>query len=216
MSDKKMKLTAAVIAVALALVLVLVPQRAFNGRCAPLPAEAARALQSGKDSIDAVELAKWIAEGVRPLQLVDVRDMWEYEDWHLKDSVNIPAAVLAGGDLGKLSRGRTIVLLSSDGSAASAAWTIVRSAGLKALVLKGGLAAWWEKVMTPLSLQRDRAGKDAAAMKALREWFAAGGAKPPAGAVKTPEPATPAPAAAPPAETGPEEPAAPPARKGGC
>ncbi|MBS1713015.1 MAG: rhodanese-like domain-containing protein [Armatimonadetes bacterium] len=178
-------------------------------------------VQAKDDHIDANTLAKWIIEGRKDYVLVDVRQPWEYDDYHVPGAVNVPMdKLLAPEGTAVLQREKTIVLCSSGGTHAAQAWVVLLQKGYRTKTLLDGVQGWWRDIMTPTCLRSTDEGTATAeykAMKAVREHFQGGTASSGTPVVPdTSSPATPpaAPPTAPPSE--PAKPAPGKAKGGGC
>jgi uncharacterized membrane protein YedE/YeeE/rhodanese-related sulfurtransferase len=103
---------------------------------------------SEADHVGALDLGEWIKAGRAGLRVVDVR-----EDLDTSTYV-IPGAVAIGiEDLDTLivQPGDQVVLYSDGGAHAAQAWVLLRVRGIdNVLVLKDGMAAWEDEVLSPL------------------------------------------------------------------
>ena len=162
------------------------------------PQATVEAMLSQTDHVQPVELAQWILEKRTDYQLVDLRDPWEFDDYHIPTAVNIPLSQLfTTENLAKLERGKKIVVYGLGAGHPAQTQLLLTMKGYNALSLKEGITAWWDQVMTPQSL-RGEAPQPAGYQqsRALRENFMGG----PGGAKKSgaaapaiPMPAAPAP-----------------------
>ncbi|MBT8444272.1 MAG: rhodanese-like domain-containing protein [Gammaproteobacteria bacterium] len=76
-------------------------------------------------------------------KVVDIRDHDAYAKGHIVDSVNIPAAELAGDIDPKLKKASSVVLVCDSGGRTAPLVTSLRKKGLEAVFgLQGGLGAW--------------------------------------------------------------------------
>jgi rhodanese-related sulfurtransferase len=160
-----------------------------------------------EDHVTPGELARWLIEKRTDYQLIDIREPWQFDDYHIPTAVSIPLTQLfEDAGLKKLSRERKIVVYGLGAGHAAEAQLLLSLKGYNAYSLREGISAWWDGVMTPMSLRSENqspAGYQEA--KLLREHFvgtvAAGGtsAAPPAALPAVP-PAQAAPSAAPPAK----------------
>lgn len=179
-----------------------------------------KAVQAKDDHVLPKDLAKWIIEGRKDFVLVDVRQAWEFDDYHIPGAVNVPLErLLDSASQSVLQRDKTIVLCSSGGTHAAQAWVVMLQKGYKSKTLLDGVQGWWRDIMTPTCLQATEEGaasQDYQAMKSVREHFQGGPASSGHPAVpdssSSPSPQTPAPSA--PSE--PAKPAPGKAKGGGC
>ena len=139
------------------------------------------------------ELARWLVEKRTDFQLVDVREPWRFDDYHVPTALNIPLSQLfEPAGLQQLSRSKKVVLYGSGQGHAAQAQLLLSMKGYNAVSLREGINGWWYDLMTPTSLQTSGASPTGYRQaKQLRDYFM-GHAAPGKGAVET------APAAAPP------------------
>jgi rhodanese-related sulfurtransferase len=110
--------------------------------------EMALLMQKGADRVDVRTLAGWIIEGRSDVRLVDLRDPAAFAAGpRIPSAENIPLTALA--DAG-LDRNERILLVSDDEARAAQAWFLMRADGYKGVVVvRGGLRAWQEDVVSP-------------------------------------------------------------------
>lgn len=156
------------------------------------------AMVAEKDHVQPLELARWILEKRQDYQLIDLREPWEYDDYHIPTAVNIPLAQLFTPEgLKQLDRGRTVVVYGLGMGHPAQTQLLLSLKGYRALSLKDGITGWWDQVLTPQSLRGENpqpAGYQQA--RALREHFLGGLGQPPNSGAKT-APPLPAPPPAP-------------------
>lgn len=89
------------------------------------------------------------------IKFLDVRSAAEFEEAHIKDSINIPVGELAGkaGDLGRAG-GRYIVLCMTGNRSAMAADMLIQSGVSSVKVLDGGMTAWQKEALPVIKGQR--------------------------------------------------------------
>jgi rhodanese-related sulfurtransferase len=109
--------------------------------------ELARIVQREDDHVTAMDLARWIKDRQRPLRVIDVRTLEEYESFHVPTAERIPIDSLA---MTTFRRDETIVLYSEGGAHAAQAWVFLRAMGYDHVYfLRGGLYEWLDLVMNP-------------------------------------------------------------------
>jgi rhodanese-related sulfurtransferase len=187
---------AAAIVILLAVTLALAGAIAQGTSAGPVNAVAvAQAASDEKDHVTPGELARWILEKRQDYQLIDIREPWRYDDYHIPTAVNIPFTQLfTDAGLKQLSREKKIVLYGYGAGHAAEGQLLLSMKGYNAYSVREGIVQWWEEIMTPLSVRSDSpspAGYREA--KQLREQFLGGAAKPstsaaPAEAVPPPPP----------------------------
>jgi rhodanese-related sulfurtransferase len=195
------KSLAAAAAIFLGVVLALATTIARGTGAGPINAPAlVQTIVKEEDHVTPGELARWIIEKRTDYQLIDIRQPWQFDDYHIPTAVNIPLPTLFGdAGLEKLSRGKKIVLYGLGAGHAAQAQLLLSLKGYNAYSLREGISAWWDEVMTPLSLQSESqspAGYQQA--KQLREYFLDATPK-----VETPVSPPPAPTEVPPAQAAP-------------
>jgi rhodanese-related sulfurtransferase len=191
----------------LGLVLALAATVARGTDVGPVnPAAVAQTMLDETDHVTAGELARWIIEKRNDYQLVDIREPWQFDDYHIPTAVNVPLGQLfQAGGLNRLARGKTVVVYGLGAGHATETQLLLTMKGYKALSLKEGITAWWNDVMTPMSLRsatKSPAGYQQA--KQLREHFMGGGT-PASGSTSAPLPQLPPPESAPAQQNAPSQ-----------
>lgn len=152
------------------------------------------------DRVTPQELARWLIEKRTDFQLIDVRQPWRFDDYHIPTAVNIPLSQLfEPTGLKQISRGKKIVLYGSGQGHAAQAQLLLSMKGYNALSLREGINGWWYDLMTPTSLQTSGASPTGYQQaKQLRDYFM-GSVTPAKSAAEAAPSATPAAAPPPPA-----------------
>ncbi len=168
------KRLAAAVAIFLGIVLALASSIALGTSAGPADAAAiAQTIVTEKDHVTPIELAHWITEKRQDYQLVDIRQPWQFDDYHIPTAVNIPLPQLfQDGGLSQLSRTKTIIVYGLGAGHSAQTQLLLSLKGYNALSLKEGLSAWWDQVMTPMSIRSDSASPAGYRQaKQLRENF---------------------------------------------
>ncbi|HEX9565811.1 MAG TPA: DUF6691 family protein [Gemmatimonadaceae bacterium] len=157
------------VALALAAAFALVDARSTlpAGRTGAIAAEIAHE----HDHVDALELATWIREGRAGLRVVDVREHLDTATYLIPGAVPVDLEDL---DTLRVRDSEQVVLYSDGGAHAAQAWVLLRVRGIRnALVLKDGMAAWEDEVLSPLppATPDDSATVRFARARALSMWF---------------------------------------------
>ncbi|HPT28597.1 MAG TPA: rhodanese-like domain-containing protein [Bryobacteraceae bacterium] len=112
------------------------------------------AMITERDHVGAPELARWIIEKRTDYLLIDIREPWAFDDYHIPTAVNVPLAELfKPANLAKLDRTKTTVVYGLGAGHSAQTQLLLQLKGYKSLSLKEGISAWWEEVMTPASLR---------------------------------------------------------------
>ena len=135
---------------------------------------------SGEDKIDPLIVGEWVIEEKKDFQIIDLRSPFEFTDFNIPGSLNIPFAGLMTRDgMDMLPGYRKIILAAADEVRAGQAWVVLRSKGFDAYILEGGIKGWWNSVMTPASVQKPGDDADpaeyAAKLRVMREQFSGAG-----------------------------------------
>ncbi|WP_243311759.1 rhodanese-like domain-containing protein [Fundidesulfovibrio agrisoli] len=90
------------------------------------------------------EVAAMLAKPPAGLEIVDIRPQGEFADYALPGSMNIEASAVLG-DESFLSAAGPLLLVDKDGTTAMAlAGALAQKTARPVLVLRGGMAGWWE------------------------------------------------------------------------
>ena len=77
------------------------------------------------------------------VQIVDVREPYEWEAGHIDGAIHIPLAdVMAGREQGTLSTDRPVVLVCRSGNRSELATLMLQARGFEAHNLEGGMERW--------------------------------------------------------------------------
>lgn len=123
------------------------------------------------DHIDALDLAQAIKTGQPGLRILDLREGLDTSTYMIPGAVPVS---LAGLDTIRVAVGDRLVLYSDGGAHAAQAWVLLRVRGVRgALVLKDGMAAWEDEVLSPLlpAVPDDSAKVRFRRAKELSLWF---------------------------------------------
>jgi len=126
-----------------------------------------------KDHVTPVELAHWIIEKKQDYQLIDLRQPWQFDDYHIPTAINVPLGqFFQEANLKQLDRSKKIVVYGLGAGHAAETQLLLQMKGYNAYSVREGISAWWDQVVTPTSLRSDSAdpaGYQQA--KQLREFF---------------------------------------------
>ena len=133
---------------------------------------------NGNEMLTPMELADWLYSDLPGVTVVDVRPREMYMEYALSGSVNIPFRTLMTKEgLNQLPKYDRIVLVCGDGANAAKAWVVLRSRGYDAYILKGGLNAWVDQILTSPEEGKPVNNQDltvAQKVRALREHLMGG------------------------------------------
>ena len=177
-------------------VLALASMAVSGGGTAPANTQAiVEQMVTERDHVQPTELAQWILEKRTDYQLIDIREPWQFDDYHIPTAINIPLTDLfADTGLARLERARKIVVYGLGAGHPAQAQLLLTLKGYPALSLKEGITAWWDQVLTPQSLRGEAANPAGYQQsKILRERFMGGSSSPKSttGATTAPPPTTP-------------------------
>jgi rhodanese-related sulfurtransferase len=110
----------------------------------PRPRTATATLEPGE--VSAASLGQWIRGRAEGLRIVDLRSRSEFTAARVPTAVRVDPEALAAEDFAAAKR---VVVYAADESIARRAAAALRSAGIEALVLRGGYAAWVAEVLEP-------------------------------------------------------------------
>ncbi len=194
---------------------VLAAAAAINHRVRAAETQAAvESMTKGSNQVTAGELAQWIVENRQDYQLIDLREPWQFDDYHIPTAINIPFAQVWSAET-RLDKNKKLVVYGLGAGQAAQMQLLMTMRGYRAYALQDGIIAWWDEVMTPTSIRSanpQSSGYQQA--RQLREYFMKGGlaGQTPAAAVAPP---VPGPAGPSPAKAGKPQPAKPAARSPG-
>ena len=92
------------------------------------------------------------------VQIVDVREPYEWEAGRIDDSHHIPLNRLMAGPTADIDAARPVVCVCRSGNRSELASVMLRARGLDAYNMQGGLEAW-EQAGLPLSTPDGRPGR---------------------------------------------------------
>ena len=157
---------------------------------------------TGEDRVSPLVLAEWIIAETGDYHIIDIRDPAGFFDFNIEGSVNLPfTSLMTQAGISELPKYKKIVIVYGDGTRAGQAWTVLRGKGFNVYMLEGGIKGWWEKVMTPASVQQVEPemdpGEFSAKVRAMREHFSGSGSQLSAPSQNMDVPPPPAPTQAP-------------------
>lgn len=100
-----------------------------------------------------------------PVAVVDIRELSEFEDWHIHGSTNLPlydalkqGRESVGEELKRIPNDRPLVAVCNRGNTSKAAAEILESMGYDAFSLAGGIQGWsgvWSEAKVPIRGVKD-------------------------------------------------------------
>jgi rhodanese-related sulfurtransferase/uncharacterized membrane protein YedE/YeeE len=138
----------------------------------------AATIEREEDHVDALDLATWIHDRKEGLHVIDVREGLDSTTYMIPGARAVSLGALRHLDV---PRDDVVVLYSDGGAHAAQGWVLLQLAGYRrALVLKDGMAAWEDDVLSPLlgPVTDDASREHQARVRALSLWF---GGRPRAG-----------------------------------
>lgn len=147
------KSLAGVIAIAL---MVVIAGSAAISQAVRMSADNAALASIAKESdhVRAGELAQWIADNRSDYQLIDIREPWHFDDYHIPTAINIPFAdFFSPANLKRVDRNKKIVVYGVGAGHAAQTQLLLSMKGYRAYSLADGIIEWWDEIMTPTSLR---------------------------------------------------------------
>jgi rhodanese-related sulfurtransferase len=122
------------------------------------PSSLAALIETEKDHIEPLELARSIKEGKQKIQLIDLRDSTVFAQYHIPGARLMTLTTLVNGGV---HRNENIVIYSQGGTHAAQAWVILKTKNFPNVrTLLGGMSGWKEEILYPqLSPDADDAAK---------------------------------------------------------
>ncbi|MDH4274382.1 MAG: rhodanese-like domain-containing protein [Gammaproteobacteria bacterium] len=102
-------------------------------------------------SVGARQLKIWLDTPDVQLQLLDVREAWEYEVCHLEGALHIPMGQITT-QLHQLDRGLPTVVVCHHGVRSAQVAMFLDRQGFQTINLHGGIDAWAREVDTGMTL----------------------------------------------------------------
>jgi len=197
-----------VFTVALVAIVLAVAAAISHGVRAAETKAAVESITRDAGQVTAGELTQWIIENRQDYQLFDLRDPWQFDDYHIPGAINLPfAQFFAVENLKRLDKNKKIVIYGLGAGQAAQTQLLLTMKGYRAYSLTDGIIGWWDEVMTPTSIRSanpQSSGYQQA--RQLREYFMGGGRA--GGAPAAVTPAAPAAPPATPSAAAPAKPAA--------
>jgi len=186
------KTLAAAVAIFLGVVLAMATTIVRGTGAGPADASAlVQTIMKEEDHVPPGQLAHWLIEKRTDFQLIDIREPWQFDDYHIPTAVNIPLAQLFDeANLKRLAREKKIVVYGLGTGRAAQAQLLLSLKGYNAYSVPDGITGWWNDVITPPSLRsEDQTPAGYLQAKQLREHFL--GATPTGQTAVTPPPVAP-------------------------
>jgi rhodanese-related sulfurtransferase len=99
------------------------------------------------DHVDALVLAQWIRDRKPRLRIIDVREGLAADDYRIPGAEDVPLQRIAQLDV---HAGETLALYGDGSGQAAKAWTLLHARGVRnAVVLRDGMAAWEDNILSP-------------------------------------------------------------------
>src|SRR5919197_5860562 len=93
------------------------------------------------------------------VQIVDVREPYEWEAGRIEGAVHVPLAqLMGGGERGKLDPSKPVAVVCRTGNRSDLAATMLQARGYDAVNMEGGMEAW-ERLGLPFSAANGGPGR---------------------------------------------------------
>jgi len=148
-----------------------------------------REIEDELDHVDPLDLASWIRDRRPGLRVIDVRESLDSSTYLIPGAE--PVQLERIGRLA-VAPGQHLVLYSDGGTHAAQAWVLLRMRGITDVhVLKDGLAAWEDEVLSPRlpTVVADSARQRYERARSLSLWFGGRPRRPDASGAPPPSPA---------------------------
>jgi rhodanese-related sulfurtransferase len=101
---------------------------------------------------------KGVWESRDRVQILDVREGWEWDAGHIEGSLHTPLNELLAGRMESLEKGRPVVAVCKTGNRSEVAALMLRARGFEAYNLEGGVEDWSTEGL-PLVTDRGDSGR---------------------------------------------------------
>jgi len=93
--------------------------------------------------VEAMDDPQQLYEQRESVQILDVREPYEWEAGHIAEAVHIPLGqVMSGGEQGRLDPNRQVVVVCKTGNRSELATLMLQARGYKAENFEGGTERW--------------------------------------------------------------------------
>jgi rhodanese-related sulfurtransferase len=100
-------------------------------------------LRKQVDGVSALSSARAIQLINQGARVVDIRDEKKFDNGHIIDAINIPAAEIGGNDSARLQKAKSVLLVCDNGSESGKCVVTLKKSGIEnTFSLRGGLASW--------------------------------------------------------------------------
>ncbi len=178
------KTIAALVVALLAMVAALAGSIAHGTSAGPTDFNAVvQTIADEKDHVTPGELARWIMEKRQDYQLIDIRQPWQFDDYHIPNAINIPfREFFQDNNVKRLDRSKKTVIYGLGAGHAAETQLLLSMKGYDAYSLREGISAWWDLVVTPVSLRSESASPEGYQQaRQTREYFMGSGTQRTAG-----------------------------------
>jgi rhodanese-related sulfurtransferase len=97
---------------------------------------------AGNDSSTDLSTARAVRQRRDEVQILDVREDWEWNAGHIEGSTHIPLNELLAGRMEDLDQARPVVAVCKTGNRSEVAALMLRARGFEAHNLEGGVEDW--------------------------------------------------------------------------
>jgi len=138
-----MKQKGIIIALILGVLMLILPD-GKRFRYTVNPEKMGELIYGGKGWIGAEDIAERLKADIKSVNVIDIREMRDYDSGSIRGAVHIPVKLLLTGMIieEKLDNKKLNVLLCNDGSTSIQAWMVLHAGGMRVFALKGGFNEW--------------------------------------------------------------------------
>ncbi|MFJ7735537.1 rhodanese-like domain-containing protein [Lysinibacillus sp. NPDC097287] len=95
--------------------------------------------QESYETIDITTIENKVTDG---WQIVDVREIEEYNAGHIPDALNVPLTAISEGNYGLLKQDQNYIIICQSGNRSQKASEQLTKAGFQVLNVKQGMSSW--------------------------------------------------------------------------
>ena len=103
---------------------------------------------TSEKSYETIEITTIESKVTDGWQIVDVREIEEYNAGHIPDALNVPLTSISQGDYGSLKQDQNYIVICQSGNRSQTASELLTKAGFQVLNVKQGMSSWTGDIIT--------------------------------------------------------------------